>query len=153
MPEEAVAVLALHRAAVMRLAGRYPAAARDAWSGPITQRRIDDYHKNGQEETRLIVRCSRTNRLAGFGAVVLDKAELRACYVHPDFARKGVGRLLMNRLEALALAHGVTQLTLDGSVNALEFYQLCGWRVKETATHVVGGRYEIDCVVMFKDLK
>ena len=41
-------------------------------------------------------------RIVGIGALVLAKSELRACYVAPQTARRGVGSALMHELERIA---------------------------------------------------
>ncbi len=57
-----------------------------------------------------------------------EPAILRAFYVHPDAARRGVGRLLMDAAEAGARAGGFTRFELVSTLPGLEFYRRCGYR-------------------------
>lgn len=96
--------------------------------------------------------CQTTRRIAGFGAIVDDKGELRACYIHPDFARQGVGRLIMDALEDIARQAGQTRLWLHGSRNAASFYMACGWEMVEETMHRHHDGQQMACVHMQKRL-
>jgi GNAT superfamily N-acetyltransferase len=57
------------------------------------------------------------------------RAEVNKLLVHPDAQRLGIGRLLMDRLEAIALENGWTTLHLDtreGDISN-DFYLSQGW--------------------------
>ena len=80
------------------------------------------------------------DEVLGFGELhaeagdYLDDAEgeVRAVYVHPAFARQGVGRALYADLERPARARGVDSLGLWASLNAAGFYERQGFeRVAE----------------------
>lgn len=72
--------------------------------------------------------------LVGMGALRIDPAgwgEIKAVFVAPDSRGKGVARALMQALEAIALAEGVTTLRLETGnlhTDALAFYPRLGWR-------------------------
>lgn len=53
--------------------------------------------------------------------------EVRAVYVHPAFARQGVGATLYTDLEQAANEHGVGSLGLWASLNAVPFYERQGF--------------------------
>src|SRR5882762_5941507 len=46
-----------------------------------------------------------------------EAARVRAMYTHPDFARRGVGRLILELCEAAARADGFTRLELMGTMS------------------------------------
>ena len=54
----------------------------------------------------MVTQISRdASGVVGFGALVPTKGEVRAVYVHPRAARRGVGSAILAQLETLALAH------------------------------------------------
>ncbi len=57
------------------------------------------------------------------------RAEVNKLLVHPDAQRLGIGRLLMERLEAIAAENGWTTLHLDTREGDLsnDFYRSQGW--------------------------
>jgi predicted N-acetyltransferase YhbS len=66
-------------------------------------------------------------RDAGLRDPAVDPAILRAFYVHPDVARRGVGRLLMDAAEAGARAAGFARYELVSTLPGLAFYRKCGY--------------------------
>ncbi len=76
--------------------------------------------------------------LLGYG--VIDRAgnEIDALFVDPDCGGRGIGRLLMDAL--VALADPDRPLVLSASLNAVPFYQRCGFQAlrEETYPHPSG---------------
>jgi len=68
----------------------------------------------------------------------LEPAKIRAFFIHPGHARKGVGRALLDRCESEAWAHGFRALELMATLPGVKFYQSCGF--------VVQGDYELQLV-------
>jgi GNAT superfamily N-acetyltransferase len=56
-----------------------------------------------------------------------EPAKIRAFFIHPDHARKGVGRALLDRCESEVAAHGFCVLELMSTLPGVEFYQSCGY--------------------------
>jgi N-acetylglutamate synthase-like GNAT family acetyltransferase len=56
-----------------------------------------------------------------------DSARIRAFFVHPDFARRGVGRAILAQCEAEARAEGFASLELLATLSGLDFYRSCGY--------------------------
>jgi GNAT superfamily N-acetyltransferase len=56
------------------------------------------------------------------------RAHIRHFAVHPDFLRRGVGRLLYRRCEADARAAGFTAFEVWASLNGESFYAVLGFR-------------------------
>src|SRR5437773_5771482 len=65
------------------------------------------------------------------GAVILERSELRACYVSPKAARRGCGSAWVREIERVARENGLTRLELAGSLNAESFYAVHGYQVRE----------------------
>jgi GNAT superfamily N-acetyltransferase len=60
-----------------------------------------------------------------------EPARVRAMYTHPDFARRGIGRLVLSLCEAAAAAEGFRSLELVATVAGEPLYAACGFRVIE----------------------
>lgn len=56
-----------------------------------------------------------------------EPARLRAMYTHPDFARRGVGRLVVGLCEAAAREAGFTRMELMGTLAGEPLYVRCGY--------------------------
>jgi GNAT superfamily N-acetyltransferase len=69
----------------------------------------------------------------------VDPAKVRAMYTHPDFARRGVGRLILERCEAAAAAEGFSTLELMGTMSGRPLYEAYGFTVVEELTDASGG--------------
>lgn len=82
------------------------------------------------------------NHTSGRDDALLDPrtqpARVRAMYTHPDFARRGVGRLVLTLCEAAAAAEGFTTLELMATLAGEPLYSAYGFRpierVVETST-------------------
>jgi GNAT superfamily N-acetyltransferase len=56
-----------------------------------------------------------------------DPAKVRAMYTHPEFTRRGVGRLILNLCEAAAAAEGFTKLELMSTLSGRPLYEAAGF--------------------------
>jgi GNAT superfamily N-acetyltransferase len=69
-----------------------------------------------------------------------DAARVRAMYTHPDFARRGVGRLILQLCEAAAAAEGFRRVQLMATLSGEPLYRACGYRqIERTAAAPVDG--------------
>jgi ribosomal protein S18 acetylase RimI-like enzyme len=55
------------------------------------------------------------------------RAFIRAVYVHPDFARLGIGRRLVARAERAAAARGIRRLELFAALSGVALYRKLGY--------------------------
>ncbi len=53
---------------------------------------------------------------------------LRAMYVHPGFARRGIGSLLVAAIEREILAAGFCEAAVDATLPGVTLYERCGYR-------------------------
>lgn len=60
-----------------------------------------------------------------------DAAGIRAMYTHPDFARKGLGSLVLSTALAAARFAGFRQAQLLATVAGERLYRAAGWRTDE----------------------
>ena len=56
-----------------------------------------------------------------------EAARVRAFFVHPDFARRGIGRRLLAECERAARAEGFTRLELVATLPGVPLYAACGF--------------------------
>ncbi len=71
--------------------------------------------------------CEPPGGVAGFAELLVPDAEVSKMYVHPDSARRGVGRALVEWAVAAARERGLDALTLEASLNAAGFYERVGF--------------------------
>lgn len=128
-PKEAEleAVAAAHVAAAEAGGARaYDPKTVESWA-KRGERSPDDYPV-GDPATHFVVAVTGDGEVVGFGELVPDEREVRAVYVHPDHERRGVGTALLAHLEGYARALDCPALTLQSSLNAVEFYERAGWQ-------------------------
>ncbi len=131
--------LELHAQSVRGLAaGQYLPEVIDAWCVAPTEENLASFIKNPDHEQRLVAEID--GRVVGLAALVLEGSELRACYVLPEAARKGVGTALVRAIERLALAHHLDHLELLSSINAEPFYAALGYRSEGCTEHNMRGQ-------------
>jgi GNAT superfamily N-acetyltransferase len=56
-----------------------------------------------------------------------DAAKVRAMYTHPDYVRRGVGRLILERCEEAARAEGFRSLELAATLAGRPLYEAAGF--------------------------
>ena len=57
-----------------------------------------------------------------------DPAVIRAMFVHPDLARKGIGRLIIEHCEGEARKAGFQKFELVATLSGVSFYERMGYR-------------------------
>ena len=66
-----------------------------------------------------------------------DAARVRAFFVAPEAARRGVGRAILAACEGAAVAAGFTRFELMATLPGVPFYEVCGYRAVEEVTDVL----------------
>jgi GNAT superfamily N-acetyltransferase len=80
---------------------------------------------------------------------MLDAARVRAMYTHPDFTRRGVGRLILTLCERAAAGEGFTRMQLHATLAGLPLYRAYGFEPLEEVM-VDSSGVPIPCVHMTK---
>ena len=81
-----------------------------------------------------------------------EPAKIRAFFIHPDHARKGIARALLNECETEARAHGFRALELMSTLPGIEFYKSCGFTETGNFDLQLTEAVKLPLVPMRKDL-
>ena len=81
-----------------------------------------------------------------------EPAKIRAFFVHPDAARKGIGRAILGRCEAEALAEGFASAEMMATLPGVPLYEMCGYEKHEYQDVNLPDGETIVCVRMSKRL-
>jgi len=151
---------------IRKLVGAYLDKARVEASFEIMgvdTRLIEDGTYFAIEDGHRIVGCGGWSRRAtlfggdhtgGRDARLLDPvtepARVRAMYTHPDFARRGIGRLVLSLCEAAALREGFRVFELVATVAGEPLYLACGYSVIERIEVPTSKGVTVPCARMTK---
>ena len=81
-----------------------------------------------------------------------DFAKIRAIFVHPEWARRGLGTMILAHCEEAARAAGFTRFEMGSTLTGVPLYSLKGYTERER-THVLLPNGEtLEVVVMDKTL-
>lgn len=92
-------------------------------------------------------------RIVGTGMIDLESGKVDAIFVDPNHMRTGIGRRILTHLEELALDTGLTQLSLDSTLNAAAFYRACGYVGDSLDKYESPRGLSLNCVPMSKSLR
>ena len=81
-----------------------------------------------------------------------EPAKIRAFFVHPDAARMGIGRAILQRCEAEALVAGFTAAEMMATLPGVPLYEVCGYEKHEYQDVNLPDGETIVCVRMSKRL-
>jgi len=91
-------------------------------------------------------------RVVGFSEFDPETQEVSAVYVHPDYLERGIGATLLNEVEAAARARRVSSVHLHATINAISFYDACGYALAHMTILRLRGGASLRCAVMRKEL-
>ncbi len=89
-------------------------------------------------------------RAEGFLDPQTDAAKIRAFFVHPDYARQGLGRMLLEHCEAAAQAHGFKRMEMMATLPGINLYRACGYAGDEVIAFAVPDGRTVRFVPMSK---
>jgi GNAT superfamily N-acetyltransferase len=79
-----------------------------------------------------------------------DAARIRAFFVHPDFARRGLGRMLLERCEEEAKREKFRSAELVATLPGVRLYSACGYEEVGRKEYEIGRGVMIEFVTMRK---
>ena len=138
-PSDVPAIEALHRASVRELAAGYYAPAvleRFLAAGTVDRDLID-------AGTYYLAEILGGPVGSGGWTAVDDgpggawRARIRSVFVHPRWARHGIGRRLVLHAEAEAARAGVAHFELEASLARVQLYQHLGYRQVQRCGHTL----------------
>ena len=95
---------------------------------------------------------AHANRDEGTLDPAADAAKIRAFFIDPDYARRGIGRALLAHCEAAAHARGFRGFELMATLPGVPLYRACGYEPGETLHFPVTADVTIEFVPMRKGL-
>jgi GNAT superfamily N-acetyltransferase len=91
-------------------------------------------------------------RDAGYLDPQSEPAKIRAFFIHPAHARKGIARAILSRCETDAKVHGFRALELMATLPGIAFYQSCGFSQMGTYDLELTAGVKLELVPMRKEL-
>ena len=85
-------------------------------------------------------------------AAGVDAARIRAFFVAPEFARRGLGRALLEACDQAARSDGFSTLELMATLPGVPFYAVLGFSAVEEARDTLPDGVEVRFVRMRKSL-
>lgn len=142
-PADTEALRSVYQASVRELAAsHYPPEQLAAWAS-------QDPWALGEAEERVFV-AEEQEHVVGFAS--LHGNEVRALYLHPGWAGRGLGRQLLGALEEEARQRGERELVVRSSLNAAPFFEGQGYQdVRRVSLPLPGGGTR-EAVEMRKEL-
>ena len=75
-----------------------------------------------------------------------DAAKIRAFFIHPDWARKGIGTAILEACETEAKSFGFGSAEMMSTLPGVKLYSVCGYKGDERVGVPIGEGVEIVCV-------
>jgi putative acetyltransferase len=148
---DAEEMLQLQRAAVQYAAKDFYAPdILEAWSPPVDATRLQSFRERFVPGASWL--ALRGIRVLAFGSLGATRNILSSLYVHPEAQREGLGRFLLRTLENEAGGRAWASLELEASLNAVAFYEHCGYQNLALTRFTLRNGREMDAVQMRKDL-
>lgn len=81
-----------------------------------------------------------------------DAAKIRAFFVHPDWARRGIGTLILEACETAAAQAGFTRFEMGATLSGVPFYRARGYTALEDLSVPLGDGLTLPIIRMEKRL-
>ena len=82
-----------------------------------------------------------------------DAAKIRAFFVHPDWARRGIGSLILEACENAARQAGFSRLEMGATLSGVAFYRAMGYTAVENQQVPLGNGETLLIVKMTKEVR
>jgi GNAT superfamily N-acetyltransferase len=93
---------------------------------------------------------ARLGRDAGELDPAVDAAKIRAFFVDPNYARRGIGRAILEHCETEARARGFTRFEMMATLPGVRLYRECGYVGEQRISYDLGGGLAIEFLPMSK---
>ncbi|MDO9247741.1 MAG: GNAT family N-acetyltransferase [Phenylobacterium sp.] len=81
-----------------------------------------------------------------------EPARIRAMYTHPDFARRGVGKMILETCEAAAAAEGFGRCEMAATLSGEPLYRAAGYKTIEPFQADTSTGFKVPLIRMGKAL-
>jgi len=81
-----------------------------------------------------------------------DPAKIRAFFVHPDWARRGIGSMILDACESAAKSAGFERLEMGATLSGIPFYKARGYEALENIDVPLGDGLSMIVVRMAKTI-
>jgi len=148
-PADAAAILRVHKQSILVLGiEAYSLAEVESWAaGLVAERYVEAMGAGGES---FIVAAVADGALAGFCSFKDD--EVKGLYVAPEWARRGVGSVLLRQAEAAIAARGHRLIRIGASLSGQAFYEHHGYRLIERRDWESRGGLVMAALAMEKEL-
>lgn len=102
--------------------------------------------------TKLFTGTTEQAATEGWLDPATDAARVRAMFVHPHFARRGLGRLILEASEDAAREEGFTVSELMATLPGVPLYRACGYEEVESSTLVLPDGARLGAILMRRSL-
>jgi GNAT superfamily N-acetyltransferase len=82
-----------------------------------------------------------------------DAAKIRAFFVHPNWARRGIGGMILDACEKAAMEAGFARLEMGATLSGVPFYRAKGYAEIEKQVAPLGNGEGLPIVKMAKEVK
>ena len=137
LPADVPVLAAIFQASIEELAEEdYDEGQRSAWAAAA-----DDEQAFGAGLQAWLTLVATIGG-APVGFIALEgAAHIKLLYVYPPVARQGVGALLYDAIEKLAVRRGAKTLTVDASDTAKPFFEAKGFEAQRRQTIMIGDQW------------
>jgi ribosomal protein S18 acetylase RimI-like enzyme len=95
---------------------------------------------------RVLMVAENKNSIVGFSQYNPGMASIEAIHVLPGYAGRGIGRQLITKIEEIAITQATKKIILDSSLNAVRFYQQCGYKRMGDSNYICSDGVKLDVV-------
>jgi|SRR5579862_2919839 len=81
-----------------------------------------------------------------------DPAKIRAFFIHPDWARRGIGGMILDACESAAKSAGFKRLEMGATLSGVPFYHAKGYEALENIDVPLGDQQSMIVVRMAKSI-
>ncbi len=146
--EDCHVIYNLHIASIKHYcAAVYSKSAITSW---IKLKTPDEYKNN--QPNKLVIVAEEGDEILGFGILNVEKKSIESLYIKPHMAGKGIGAILIKKIEAIAQIKDIGELTLYSTINSVSFYHHMGYHGEDNTVFKLSTGDELDSVFMMKEL-
>jgi len=144
--EDAAELARLHKGTIRTInKADYSPKQIEVWSKRTNAKRFRNSHAIA---VRYVVIDGK--KIVGFSDFKKEDPEtFWGLYVHKDHLGKGIGSLLMQKMEDVARKMGIRRFILEATTTARTFYEKQGFRVMRKSTHAIEDQ-NLDIFIMEK---